>query len=213
MTANAQEQTINRLLQAAVEVFAELGFRDATVREICKRAHVNIASVNYYFRSKESLYEQALTFAFSEVNKRYPYPAAQDGSLPPEQQLGLFISNFLQKLTDNSQFGLHGKLIAREIADPTNALDGIISTAIAPQCQVLEGILRRLLGAQTDTMTLQRCAMSIMGQCLMFKHSRSIIDRLFPESVASPEAIQASADHITAFSLAALRHYPATGTA
>ena len=39
-----------RLLEAAGEIFAEHGFRNTTVREICKRADINLAAVNYYFR-------------------------------------------------------------------------------------------------------------------------------------------------------------------
>jgi hypothetical protein len=42
----------------------------------------------------------------------------------------------------------------------------------------------------------------------MFKHLRSIIDRLFPETIAGDQAIQASARHIAQFSLAALKHLP-----
>ena len=57
------EPVIDRILHVAIEVFAEYGFRDTTVREICNRANVNVASVNYYFRSKEGLYTQALAFA------------------------------------------------------------------------------------------------------------------------------------------------------
>ena len=80
--STANEPAFDRLLQVAVEVFAECGFRDATVREICSRANVNVASVNYYFRSKEALYAQALAFAFREANRLYPQDAALDKSLP-----------------------------------------------------------------------------------------------------------------------------------
>ena len=202
--STANEPAFDRLLQVAVEVFAECGFRDATVREICSRANVNVASVNYYFRSKEALYAQALAFAFQETNRLHPQDAALDKNLPAEQRLGLFIKNFLHKLLDDSHLGLHSKLIAREIADPTKALDAVIETAIVPQLALLEDIIKHILQAPADKATVDRCLLSIFGQCLMFKHSRSIIDRLHPELIADESAIQANAEHIAQFSLAAL---------
>jgi len=207
MTEPATELTFDRLLQKAVEVFAEHGFRDATVREICTRANVNIASVNYYFRSKEALYAQALTFAFQQVNQRYPQNAAQDANLPPEQRLTLFIDNFLHRLLDDSHLGFHSKLIAREITDPTKALDGIIATAIVPQCALLKEIIQLLLGQDAEQELVDRCILSIFGQCVMFKHSRSVIDRLYPELIADQTAVDNSAAHIARFSLAALSHF------
>jgi AcrR family transcriptional regulator len=202
------EPAFDRLLQVAVEVFAECGFREATVREICSRANVNVASINYYFRSKEALYAQALAFAFQEANRLYPLDAVLDKGLPPEQRLTLFIGNFLHKLLDDSHLGLYSKLIAREIADPTKALDEIIETAIIPQFSLLAEIIQQILGgAAADKMTVQRCLLSIFGQCLMFKHSRSIIDRLYPELIANDSAIQACAAHIAQFSLAGLTRF------
>jgi AcrR family transcriptional regulator len=198
------EPAFDRLLQVAVEVFAECGFREATVREICSRANVNVASINYYFRSKEALYAQALAFAFREANRLYPQDSIFDKSLTPEQRLTLFIGNFLHKLLDDSHLGLYSKLIAREIADPTKALDEIIETAIIPQFSLLAEIIQQILGAAADKMMVKRCLLSIFGQCLMFKHSRSIIDRLYPELIEDKSAVQASAEHIAQFSLAAL---------
>ena len=52
------------LLKVACKVFADKGYRKATIAEICKRAGVNIAAVNYYFRSKERLYVEAWRAAF-----------------------------------------------------------------------------------------------------------------------------------------------------
>ena len=49
-----------RLLEAAGEIFAEKGFEGGQVRKIKDRADVNIAAVNYYFRSKEHLYIEAV---------------------------------------------------------------------------------------------------------------------------------------------------------
>ena len=48
-----------QLLEAACQVFAEKGYRKATIAEICKRGGANIAAVNYYFGNKETLYAEA----------------------------------------------------------------------------------------------------------------------------------------------------------
>jgi AcrR family transcriptional regulator len=204
---SCHEPACERLLQAAVEIFAARGFRDATVREICARAEVNVASVNYYFRSKLALYAKALAFAFEQANRLYPQDAVLDTAIPPEQRLRLFIRNFLFKLLDDSHLGFHGKLIAREIADPTAALDEIVATAIAPQFALLESIIRPIIGPNLEEADIQRCMLGIFGQCLMFKHSRSVIDRLYPGVIATPQEIERSAEHIAQFSLAALHAF------
>ncbi|HSO08870.1 MAG TPA: TetR family transcriptional regulator, partial [Desulfoprunum sp.] len=56
--------TREKLLSAASDVFVDKGFRDATVAEICRRAGANISAVNYYFGSKEALYQEAWRHSF-----------------------------------------------------------------------------------------------------------------------------------------------------
>ena len=53
-------ETNDRLVAAATEVFADVGYRAATLREICRRGNANIAAVNYHFRDKEQLYRVVL---------------------------------------------------------------------------------------------------------------------------------------------------------
>ncbi len=211
MPETLTDQSRDRLLLAAVEVFADKGFHQATVREICKRGAANVAAVNYYFRSKEKLYAEALVFAFQQAEQLYPFTQAMNKALPSEQRLTNFISTFLHRILDDSALSHHGKLIAHEISQPSQALDEIVISVIKPVFALLEDIVNQITGASLPEHRIKRCVLSILGQCLMFKHSRSVIDRVCPELIASPEEIDNCAEHIFRFSLLALEKVNKSG--
>lgn len=198
------DQARERLLSGALEVFAEKGFREATVWEICAKADVNVASVNYYFRSKEALYVEVLELAFRQTHERYPDDLARDNRLPVEERLFHFVQNFLHRLLDDTYLGHHGKLIAREIADPTKALDHVLETSMKPRCALIHEIVGALMGASMTELDRHRMVLSIVGQCLVYRHSRSLIDRVCPEVIADQNEIDRTARLITEFSLAGL---------
>jgi len=101
--------------------------------------------------------------------------------------------NFIHKLLDDSHLGLHSNWLPWNCRSHQSA-GWNYETAILPQVTLLQEIIQQILGAHTDKVVIQRCLLSIFGQCLLFKHSRSIIDRLYPELIANESAIQASAD-------------------
>ena len=58
---NEPEQTTEeKILEAASEVFTEKGFSGTRTRDIAEHAGINLALLNYYFRSKEKLFEQVM---------------------------------------------------------------------------------------------------------------------------------------------------------
>src|SRR5882672_11857342 len=56
-----------RILAAALEVFAEHGFDGARTREIAARADANLGLIKYYFDGKEQLWKAAVGRAFAEL--------------------------------------------------------------------------------------------------------------------------------------------------
>ena len=50
-----QSETVERILDAAQQLFAERGFAETSLRTITARAGVNLAAVNYHFGSKDAL--------------------------------------------------------------------------------------------------------------------------------------------------------------
>lgn len=59
-----------RILDSALHVFAAKGFEATTIREITKRAGVNIAAVNYHFKSKAELFRAVLFHTLGPLNRQ-----------------------------------------------------------------------------------------------------------------------------------------------
>jgi DNA-binding transcriptional regulator YbjK len=82
---NTQLSPEERIRLAALECIEELGLKEATVRAIAAKANMNPAAVNYYFRSKDRLVEEAL-----QNGERSPSPTPpQEPDLFPDQTLML----------------------------------------------------------------------------------------------------------------------------
>ena len=205
-----QPETRQRLLEVAGEVFAEQGFRGATVREICQRAEANVAAVNYHFGGKEGLYGEVLRFAHGCAFAKYPPDMGLEAGASPKQRLHAFVRSFLLRVLDDGQPAWHGKLMVREIADPTGALDAIVRDGIRPHFATLMGVVTDLLGPRlaADPDRVRYAAWSVVGQCLFYFFGQPVIRRLHPAQGLAPEDVDALARHITDFSLAALTHYP-----
>ncbi len=60
--------TKTRILDAAEQLFSELGFNATSVREIATRAEANLAAVNYHFGSKDDLVREVFARRFGPLN-------------------------------------------------------------------------------------------------------------------------------------------------
>ena len=57
-------ETALRILEAAERLFVELGLEATSLRLITQQAGVNLAAVNYHFRSKDALFEAVFARRF-----------------------------------------------------------------------------------------------------------------------------------------------------
>jgi AcrR family transcriptional regulator len=195
------EQTRSRLLAAAREIFSQCGFQGATVREICRRADANVAAVNYHFGSKDGLLAEALNFSALKTLQIANIAA----NTCPEMRLRLFIRDFMLLLLDDDNASQQCRMMARELADPSPALDKIVREAIAPLHEFLGKLVGDIVGDKVDEIEQRRYVYSLFGQCLFYRNSHPVLQRLHPELRYDRDEIEAIAQHISDFSLAALR--------
>jgi hypothetical protein len=91
------------------------------------------------------------------------------------------------------------------MSEPTRALDTLLEEVARPLHQKLASIIGELLDAAASDEAVRLCTLSVMSQCVYYHHARSVIRRLYPEQQYGPEDITRLADHITKFSLDALK--------
>ena len=193
--------TKRRILEAAGRVFAEFGFRRATVRDICGRARVNVAAVNYHFRDKKSLYLATLRHWHEKTFLKYPSDLAADPSYPPEKRLAAFIRQFVDRILDEGESSLFGKLMAWEFIEPTVGLEVAVEEGIRPAFNLLAGIIKEIVQSEEAEWAIRLCCVSIVGQCLYFLYGRPVIRRLFPGEESRMFDKELIADHIIRFSM------------
>lgn len=58
MTKELSKNTEQNIIEVATELFAKNGFDGTSIRDICKKAEVNISMISYYFGGKKELYEK-----------------------------------------------------------------------------------------------------------------------------------------------------------
>jgi TetR/AcrR family transcriptional regulator, regulator of cefoperazone and chloramphenicol sensitivity len=199
----AEEKTRDKILDAAGEVFAEHGFEGATIRAITERAGANVAAVNYHFRDKSELYSRVVLDACS-VRAAWR-DAVADAPNSPQARLRSLICHFLRLLLDPERPAWKRRLMAREMSDPTEALDLLVEKNIRPfREEFLMPVLNELAGGRCTQRQLGLLSASVMSQCLYYLQCQPMIERLVPDFKIADAEIDEIAEHISQFSLAAI---------
>ncbi|CNH93683.1 transcriptional regulator CecR [Yersinia mollaretii] len=181
------EQARQQLIQAATELFGELGLKGATTRDIAQRAGQNIAAITYYFSSKEGLYlavaQQIADFiqhAFSplalEIDQFLQRPVQEQTA---ERQLHFIrrgLLEFSHLMTQPETLNM-SKIMAREQLSPSDAYPLIHAQAIAPLHQKLNLLLAAFIGADANSTKTILHTHALIGEVLAFRMGRETIRR------------------------------------
>jgi AcrR family transcriptional regulator len=159
-------ETYDRLLSAAARLFADRGFKRVTVRDICREAGANVAAVNYHFDDKLELYRQVLCTAVSAMRATLDAAQATGDGAGAEERMRTYIHVFLQRVAGSGRDSWIHRLMSRELADPTPALDVIVQQLILPRITYLRTLVAELLSCPIDDERVIRCAHSIHAQCV-----------------------------------------------
>jgi AcrR family transcriptional regulator len=202
-TNPASADTRQRLIDAAARLFADHGFENVTVREICKESNANVAAVNYHFGDKAGLYRAIVTLAIRQMQETNELSQRAGDGLSPEAQIREFIRVFVHRLTgDGPNTWIH-RLMAREMQQPTEALDQVMTEVVKPRMAYLSGVIGSLMQLPASDPRVQRSVASLQMQCLLAaKPIPQSLERTFAPAMRD---IDATVKHIAEFSLGGMR--------
>ncbi|MDB5953044.1 MAG: TetR family transcriptional regulator [Massilia sp.] len=180
-------QSRERLLLAAMRLFAEQGFANTSTREIALAAGTNIASISYYFGDKAGLYRAA----FSDHASCSPegMAAFADPGLTLREALQAFYVTLLGPLKQGDRARMGMRLWFREMLEPTGLWLEKIDNGIKPAHAGLVLVLGRHLGVAEPDDDVARLAFCVVGLAIQMMVTREVVDQLNPELLATGAAI------------------------
>jgi len=202
-TNPASADTRQRLIDAAAKLFADKGFQNVTVREICKASTANVAAVNYHFGDKAGLYRAVITLAMEVMRETNELSQRAGDGLSPEEQIRGFVRVFVSRLTGDGPTSWIHRLMAREMEHPTEALEQVMTHVVMPRLEYLAGVAGQVMDLPPSDPRVKRCIASLQMQCLIaVRRIPPVLEKTFGPAMRD---IDAAINHIADFSIGGMK--------
>lgn len=159
-----------QIIEAAIELFAQKGFEGTSIRDLAAKADVNVAMVNYYFGSKEKLFE-ALVEVKAASARGTLEELLNDKTLTSIEKIDRIIDSYVDRLFSHRKFH---RLIHQElIMNQREALQDSITTLLLPNSLYVKSIISEGIEngqfKQVDVMLTMVSLMGTINQMLLSK--------------------------------------------
>jgi AcrR family transcriptional regulator len=140
MQPNASNQTKEKIIDAAIGLFNTQGFNGTSVREIAKKANVNVAHISYYFKGKGGLLEYLVSQYYegylSVIETGYIRLAQET----PKNCLLLLIQDILNYQHHNRQLA---RFVLREVTLDSTLIREVMTTYLTKEKYFFKAILEQ----------------------------------------------------------------------
>lgn len=205
---DGKEQTKDRLLDEAERLFAEKGFHGVSVREITSAAKTNQAAVNYHFGGKKNLYLEVFRFRWIPRASSILGPGLEEleglDDVSAAQVVRVLASSILEAPLSDEERLRHGQLIAREVVQPTEALELVAKYHMTPMIERAGRLLAGTLEQNVPRDRIVLYILSIIAQGIYFSNARMPVSQFLAKEY-NAEMIARLVDHITEFALHGLK--------
>lgn len=156
-----------KLLASATQMFAEHGFDGVSTRDLVAISMVNLCSINYYFGSKQKLYNAVIDNIVDNVKENFitKIDEYKTKNIPAMEKITFIISEFFDYLFSNKISNSMVMILLRELLNKSVAGDKIYS-------EIMEPLQKKFVDLIIETTNMDKQTAYIQAQCL-FSHSIS----------------------------------------
>jgi AcrR family transcriptional regulator len=137
---NSSIQTKDKIIEAAIYLFNVKGYDGTSVREIAKKANVNIANISYYFNGKQGLLEHLVTSFLEGYIAIIESAYMKLEQISPKECLIHMIRQLLAYQNENRRLA---RLVHREITLDTVLIREVMTTYLTKEKYYLTAILEK----------------------------------------------------------------------
>lgn len=189
-----------RLLDAALALFAQHGFAKTSIRAIAAAAHANVAAVNYYFGDKAALYTALFSCECGDIPSLIPVFTQPHLNL--REALQSYFEGMLAPLNASETARLYMRLHMREMLEPTGQWDIQFEKDLRQPHNALAQLLCQHMGLVRADDNLHRLVTSISGLAHNLWIQQELVNALAPNLLGTPAAVAQWAHRMTEYALA-----------
>ena len=203
------QATRQQILKAAGSLFAQKGFDATTSKEICKKARVNIAAVNYHFDGKLALYKEVLIHAHNQLIELNALIDIQKQAICAQEKLNLVIDSLTKSALASPW---QTKIFIREMLFPSThfaaIMQEVIHREITPKLAIIRDIVSQIIHLPPEHPAVSRCIFNIAAPnmiMLSVKHNilNSVFNNLVPEHSSGHAQLTRHLQHAARLALTA----------
>jgi AcrR family transcriptional regulator len=126
------------IIETAMDLFAGKGYEGTSIRDIAEKASVNLAMVNYYFGSKEKLFENIVEYK-SSLTRGILDEILNNKELSAIEKIYAVIDSYVEKLFTHRSF--HRLIYQELILNQREELQNFIVNNLVPNSVIIKRII------------------------------------------------------------------------
>ncbi len=183
------------LLRSTRQLMAEKGLPRVTLREVAERAGVKPALVHYYFGDKANLLREVTAVVAGEARDRIRRAARREGSA--EERLRSLVEALVAGLAEDLYAAR--LMVEQVLFAEDEVIDDYVARFARPNLEAIGDLLEAgHASGEFRAVDPKFFVPSLVGMCIFFFLSHSILERLYGVDAYTPELVKEFATSVAA---------------